>query len=61
MMTKDILVIPVPTVTLESTFNTSGRLVSPHRNRFHLKKLETLVCTQNWLWNEIRGNNNNNH
>ncbi|KAF8396362.1 hypothetical protein HHK36_017979 [Tetracentron sinense] len=35
---------------LESAFNTSGRLVSPHRSLLHLKTLEALMCAQNWLW-----------
>nr|KAJ0197142.1 hypothetical protein LSAT_V11C700359350 [Lactuca sativa] len=51
---KDILAIPVSTVASESTFSTSGRLVSPHRSRLHPKTLETLMCAQSWLLNEIR-------
>ncbi|KAK9280991.1 hypothetical protein L1049_003882 [Liquidambar formosana] len=47
---KDILAIPVSTVASESTFSTSGRLVSPHRSRLHPKTLEALTCAQNWLW-----------
>ncbi|CAI9272384.1 unnamed protein product [Lactuca saligna] len=38
----------------ESTFNTSGRLVSPHHSRLHPKTLEALMCAQSWLLNEIR-------
>ncbi|KAE8690471.1 hypothetical protein F3Y22_tig00110895pilonHSYRG00534 [Hibiscus syriacus] len=40
MIAKDILAIPVSNVTSESAFNTSGRLISPHRSRPHQKTLE---------------------
>nr|GME07442.1 zinc finger BED domain-containing protein DAYSLEEPER-like [Ipomoea batatas] len=46
---KDLLAIPVSTVTSESVFSTSGRLVSPHRSRLHLNILEALMCSQSWL------------
>ncbi|KAE8662993.1 hypothetical protein F3Y22_tig00113124pilonHSYRG00617 [Hibiscus syriacus] len=53
-ITKDILAILVSTVASESTFSISGRLISPHRSRLHPKTLETLMCAQSWLLNEIR-------
>lgn len=46
---RDLLAIPVSTVASESAFSTSGRLVSPHRNRLHPKTIEALMCAQNWL------------
>ncbi|KAG8369152.1 hypothetical protein BUALT_Bualt15G0121600 [Buddleja alternifolia] len=54
-MAKDILAIPVSTVASESAFSTSGRLVSPHRNRLHPSTLEALMCARRWLWNEGNG------
>ena len=51
----NILVILVTTVTSESAFSTSGRLLSPHRSRLHPKTIETMICAQNWLWSEING------
>ncbi|KAG8374949.1 hypothetical protein BUALT_Bualt10G0048700 [Buddleja alternifolia] len=54
-MAKDILAIPVSTVASESAFSTSGRLVSPHRNRLHPSTLEILMCARRWLWNEGNG------
>ncbi|KAG8369137.1 hypothetical protein BUALT_Bualt15G0120100 [Buddleja alternifolia] len=45
-MAKDILAIPVSTVASESAFSTSGRLVSPHRNRLHPSTLEALMCAR---------------
>ncbi|KAG8368691.1 hypothetical protein BUALT_Bualt15G0072000 [Buddleja alternifolia] len=54
-MAKDILAISVSTVASESAFSTSGRLVSPHRNRLHPSTLEALMCARRWLWNEGNG------
>ncbi|CAL9018174.1 unnamed protein product [Prunus brigantina] len=51
---RDILAIHVSTVASESAFSTSGRIVSPHRNRLHSKIVEALTCTRDWLWNEIK-------
>lgn len=50
---RDILAIPVSTVASESAFSSSGRLVSPHRNRLHPKTIEALMCAQSWLSNEV--------
>ena len=44
MIARDILVIPVTTITLEAAFSTSGRLLSPHRNRLHPKTIEAMIC-----------------
>nr|XP_016498727.1 PREDICTED: zinc finger BED domain-containing protein RICESLEEPER 2-like isoform X2 [Nicotiana tabacum]XP_016498728.1 PREDICTED: zinc finger BED domain-containing protein RICESLEEPER 2-like isoform X2 [Nicotiana tabacum]XP_016498729.1 PREDICTED: zinc finger BED domain-containing protein RICESLEEPER 2-like isoform X2 [Nicotiana tabacum] len=52
---RDLLAIPISTVASESTFSTSGRLISPHRSRLHPTTLEALMCARTWLWNEING------
>jgi hypothetical protein len=54
-LARDILAIPVTTVASKSAFSTSGRLLSPHRSRFHLGTLEALMCAQSWLWSELKG------
>ena len=36
-------------VALESAFSIGGRLLSPHRSRFHEFTLKTLMCAQRWL------------
>ena len=46
IIARDILAIPVSTVASESVFSSSGRLVSPHRNRLHPKMIEALMCAQ---------------
>ncbi|XP_022875812.1 zinc finger BED domain-containing protein RICESLEEPER 2-like [Olea europaea var. sylvestris] len=53
---RDLLAIPVSTVASESAFSTSGRFVSPHRNRLHPKTLEALMCARDWLWSDIHEN-----
>nr|KAJ0200015.1 hypothetical protein LSAT_V11C600314420 [Lactuca sativa] len=50
LIAKDILVIPISTVASESSFSTSGRIVSPHRSRLLPSTIEAIICTQNWLW-----------
>jgi hypothetical protein len=52
---RDIYVIPVTTVALESAFSTGGRVVSEHRNRLTSKMLEALMCSQYWLRNKYKG------
>ncbi|XP_022036670.1 uncharacterized protein LOC110939209 [Helianthus annuus] len=52
----DVLAIPITTVASESSFSTSGRLVSPHRSRLRPSTMEALMCAQSWLLNEIRAN-----
>ena len=53
---RDIFAIPVSTVTSESSFSTSGQLLSPHPSKLHQRTVEALMCAQNWLWVEINGN-----
>ena len=57
LIARDFLAIPVSTVASESAFSTGGRVVSLHRSRLHPDTLEALMCSQNWLWNELQGNN----
>ena len=55
MIAKDLFYIPVSTVASESAFSTSGRVISPHRNRLLPTTVEDLMCSQSWLWAEERG------
>ena len=52
---RDILAIPVTTVTSEFAFSTSRRLLSPHCSKLHPKTIEAMMCARNWLWSEING------
>nr|KAJ0187199.1 hypothetical protein LSAT_V11C900473500 [Lactuca sativa] len=51
----DILANPISIVALESSFSTSGRIVSPHRSRLLSSTIEAIICTQNWIWAGKKG------
>ena len=53
---RDILAIPISTVASKSAFSTGGRVVSPHRCRLHSHTLEALMCLQNWMTKDLKGN-----
>ena len=53
---KDILAIPVSSVASESAFSMGGRVVSAHRSRLHSQLVEALMCSQNWMVADVRGN-----
>nr|KAJ0222546.1 hypothetical protein LSAT_V11C200051160 [Lactuca sativa] len=55
LITKDILAIPISTVSLESYFSTSSRIVGPHRSRLFPSTIEAIIFTQNWLWAGRKG------
>ena len=59
MIARDFLAIPISIVASESIFSTSGRMVSAHRSRLHKDTIEALMCSQDWLWNELEGKSYN--
>ncbi|KAJ0099068.1 hypothetical protein Patl1_19815 [Pistacia atlantica] len=36
------------------SFSTAGKVVSPHRNRIHSDTLQAVMCSQDWLWADIK-------
>lgn len=56
MIARDFLAIPISTVASESSFSTGGRILTPHRSRLRPDTLEALMCVQDWLWTDVKGN-----
>ena len=48
-MAKEILAILISTVTSESAFSTSGRILDAFMSSLFPKAVDALVCSQNWL------------
>ncbi|KAK1272218.1 hypothetical protein QJS04_geneDACA020942 [Acorus gramineus] len=48
IMARDLLTPPVSTVASESSFSTSGRILSERRTRLAASSLEALICLKDW-------------
>jgi hypothetical protein len=48
-LVKQILMTPVTTITSESAFSSSGRVLSNFQSSLKPKTLEALVCTKDWI------------
>ncbi|CAN0884163.1 Putative AC9 transposase, partial [Linum grandiflorum] len=48
----DLLAIPIPSVASKSIFNSSGRLLDPHRSKLNSTTVEALMCTRSWIQDE---------
>jgi len=49
VMARDILTVHISTVSSESAFSTSDRVLDQFRSTLGPKTVETLICTQYWL------------
>ncbi|KAK3189024.1 hypothetical protein Dsin_028585, partial [Dipteronia sinensis] len=47
-LARDILVIPVSTMSSEQAFSTSGRIIEPRRNCLTPEMVEVLICVRDW-------------
>lgn len=51
---RDVLALQVSSVASESAFSTSGRLLEPHRSCLTHYMVEVLMCTEQWLKQDIK-------
>ncbi|KAM0905623.1 hypothetical protein ACQ4PT_017230 [Festuca glaucescens] len=58
LIARDIYAIPISTVASESAFSTSGRVLSEHRSRLTPDLLEALMCSQDWIRNRYKDDDN---
>jgi hypothetical protein len=54
IMAKDILTFPVSTVSSESTFSMTGRIIEERRRKLRLDMVEMLTCIKDWEAAEAR-------
>jgi chromosome condensin MukBEF complex kleisin-like MukF subunit len=47
-MAKDILTVPVSTISSESTFSLTGRIIDERRRRLKSDVVEMLSCIKDW-------------
>ncbi|CAN1341383.1 Putative AC transposase [Linum perenne] len=48
-MARDVLVVPISTVSSDSAFSTEGRVLDAFRSSLTPRIVEALICTQDWL------------
>ena len=51
---RDLFAMQVSSVASESAFSTSGRLIDPHRSFLTHYMVEVLMCTEQWMKQDIR-------
>jgi len=54
VLAKDILTVPMSTISSESTFSLTGRIIEERRRRLNPKTVEALTCIKDWENAETR-------
>jgi len=54
VLAKDILTVRVSTISSESTFSLTGRIIEERRRRLNPKTVEALTCIKDWENAETR-------
>ena len=50
LMARDLMSIPITTITSESSFSTRKKILTPYRSRLLLENVEVTLCTKSWLY-----------
>ena len=50
LMARDLMSIPIITVTFESSFSTGKKILTPYRSRLLSENMEATLCTKSWLY-----------
>ena len=58
IMAKDILTVPISTISSESTFSMTGRIIEERRRRLKAEMVEMLTCIKDWEAAEARMQHN---
>ncbi|CAN1188250.1 Putative AC transposase [Linum perenne] len=51
---RDLLAIPVTSVTSESAFSAGGRILNPHRSNLGQNTVKSMLCTKSWVHDELK-------
>jgi hypothetical protein len=54
ILARDVMTVPVSTISSESAFSTSGRIIEERRRRLSPEMVEILACTKDWEAAEAR-------
>jgi hypothetical protein len=54
ILAKDVLTVPISTVSLESAFNLTSRIIKERRRRLTPKMVEMLSCIKDWKAGQAR-------
>ena len=54
IMAKDILIVPVSTISSTSTFSMTSRIIEEKRRKLKSKMVEMLTCIKDWEAKEAR-------
>ena len=53
-MARDIISVPVSTLSSESCFSLTGRIIEERRRRLSLETVKMLICLKDWKLGEKR-------
>jgi hypothetical protein len=54
ILAKDVLTVPAFTISPESAFSLTGRIIEERRHRLNSEMVEMLTCIKNWEAGQAR-------